>query len=327
MNGTSLHGQRWTTRIIVPGDRDAVQTLFAQVFGHAMSDALWRWKYGNNLPTAIGAWNAQGQLVAHYGGMARDISYFGSAARALQGSDLMVEPRERAVLTRSGPFHLVTKRFLSESIGDGKPFLLGFGFPNERHLRLGVKLGLYAQVGRVMEVAWPAMNAGMRWHSIHPVDWTAPATNRHLDRLWQAMRSALDTMIVGTRDAAWWRYRYAEHPVHEYHSYWLIQRLTQRRLAAFTLKPEGARCQLMDWVAPVEMAPAVITAARLAAFQRGATEIYGWFSENLAARIMSADGRLTDLGIGVPTGLCNPGPAPQQLDGRWWLTAGDTDFL
>ena len=52
----------------------------------------------------------------------------------------------------------------------------------------------------------------------------------------------------------------------------------------------------------------------------------GWYSTSIAAMISGADGVEHSIGVGVPTSTWTPGPDKSVLQGRWWLTGGDTDF-
>ena len=67
---------RWRIGRIDGGNSGAMRTLFAQVFDRPMSEAHWQWKYAQGRGTAIGVWEDE-RLIAHYGGVGRDIVFFG----------------------------------------------------------------------------------------------------------------------------------------------------------------------------------------------------------------------------------------------------------
>ena len=158
-----------TLRDMAPDDVTAVLALHEHVFGPG-ADARWfAWKYGQGLSQgrgrAIGAWH-DGQLVAYCGGLPRTLRLHNTNLRGLQIGDVMVHPAWRGILSRRGPFFQVSKRFYDSQIGatDSRPFELGFGFPNERHLRLAVLLGAAARlwadsISKVEQPARPQLSA------------------------------------------------------------------------------------------------------------------------------------------------------------------------
>lgn len=319
--------QRWTTALAGEADRAEIRELFASVFGHAMPDAFWQWKYGDDRGHAVVARDAQGHMVAHYGGISRPIRYLGRDELAVQICDVMVEQRERGVLTRKGPFYLVTAEFLDRYIGFGRKHLVGFGFPSLRHLRLAEKQGLYTKVDIIHELRWPAAGRLPLRMAAQPMDWTDPTLPGALDMLWEEMQASLADRIVPVRDAAWWRFRYQQHPQFSYRAYVLKNRLTRRPVGCIAVKiGAGEHWELMDWIAPVEQAPLMVDAARALAAKAGAGMVTGWFSSGVLQAVQSTDPDIVDIGVGVPTNILTPGPAAEELSGRWWLSGGDTDF-
>lgn len=319
--------QRWTTALAGDGDRAEIRELFATVFGHAMPDAFWQWKYGDGRGHAVVARDAQGHMVAHYGGISRPIRYLGRDELAVQICDVMVEQRERGVLTRKGPFYLVTAEFLERYIGFGRKHLVGFGFPSLRHLRLAQKQGLYAQVDTIQELRWPAGGRLSLHLAVQPLDWTDPRLADTIDTLWQEMQASLSDRIVPVRDAAWWRFRYEGHPQFSYRAYVLKNRLTRRPLGCLAVKTgTDEQWELMDWIAPRERAPQMIAAVRALAARAGAGMVSGWFSASVMQAVQSTNPDIVEIGVGVPTNILTPGPAAEELTGRWWLSGGDTDF-
>lgn len=322
----------WSVAPLQEGHALEMRELFERVFSHAMPPALWDWKYGDGRGIALVARDVEGRIVGHYGGMPRAVVMDGQPQTAVQIGDVMVAPEVRGVLTRSGPFAMMTSSFLDRYIGHGKPFLVGFGFPSERHLKIAQRHRLYAEVDSVHELHWARPPTGAQgllswWLRLEPLDWTMASTETGLDHLWQQQQRTSGAWIVPVRDAARWRYRFAQHPTHRYQAWWLRERLTQRLLGAVVLRPAttaGQPWELMDWVAPVSRVHQVVTAARTVAARHDAG-LMGWFSSGLAA-LIGAQAQVIDIGVRVPTSIRQPGPAPEVLRGRWWLTGGDSDF-
>ncbi len=230
--------------------QEEVRALFAQVFGQPMAASLWHWKYGDGRGVATGAREcASGRLLAHYGGTQRAFVCAGQALAAVQVGDVMVQPGARGVLSRSGPFAVATRRLLDLHIGQGLAFDFGFGFPNARAGRLGELLGLYRPACEVLAVHWPALDAAQlaqarRGARLCTLDWgDAGASARRLDALWQRLARSPEAApcVLGRRDAAWWRHRYANHPDAPYRCLWVRTRWTRRLLGAVALRPGRMR--------------------------------------------------------------------------------------
>ncbi|GAB6041080.1 GNAT family N-acetyltransferase [Endothiovibrio diazotrophicus] len=317
----------WRVTRIGEADAPAVRELFREVFGSEMSADFWRWKYRGGLAgaAATGVW-ADGRLVAHYGGMGREVLLRGEPARVVQIGDVMVSPEQRGILTRKGPFFLSTATFLEEYIGYGNPYLLGFGFPSRRHLVLARRLGLYAEVGKVIAVRWPALHARPRLGSrVRALDPHGAGFERCVAGLWAAMRRDLSEAIVGVRDAAQLRYRYVSHPDHDY-TLWLVSgRLTGRPLGIVVLRRVGESMELLDLVAPLARMPLLVFHARRLAAEAGAQDLFCWITAPFAERL-GPGGTQEEIDVYVPANVWSAGPPPEVAEGRWWLTSGDTDF-
>lgn len=317
---------RWAVREAGDADREAIRGLFGEVFGHPLSEPMWQWKYGDGRGHATLV-HRDGELVAHYGGMAREILYHGEPQRAVQIGDVMVKGSERGVLTRRGPFFLSCATFLERHIGYGRRYLLGYGFPEARAMKVARRQGLYDEVGRMEELRWPALSGRPRLFSrLSPISEAAgerfaPA----VDRCWSAMAATLGSeTILGVRDWDYLRHRYFAHPQNEYEMVLVSRRFGGEPLGVVVLRNEGERCQLMDLVGAQDHFPIVIHHARRVAARLGAKELYFWVTEAQAGRF--ADASRVELDMRIPTSVWTEGPSPEALRGRWWLTAGDSDF-
>lgn len=313
-------------------DVDAIRALFFRSFGETMTEDLWHWKYGDDRGLAIVRQGSDGQLTAHYGAMRRDIHFLGQAALAIQIGDVMVPPEARGALSRNGPFFQVASTMLDTQIGYGKPHLIGFGFPNTRAMRLGEKLGLYAEVDQIIEAQWsPRVCPSWRWR-IKSLDLHDPENAKQLDDLWVQMRALLSQKIVPVRNSAWWRHRYVHHPERQYKLFWIIDAVFRRPLAAFVLRPAPAGSEqlspweLMDWVCTPKHVHHVISAARSVVANAQGCGLMAWCSTSIVQQMNPSEGQLTPLDVKIPTSVRQPGPPPETIRGCWWLTGGDTDF-
>lgn len=315
-------------RIIGAGRAAEMRALFAQVFGHEMSPAHWHWKYGDERGAGIGIWRHDGQLVAHYGGTSRRISMFGRPERAFQACDLMVAESDRGTLTRRGPVFLAAATFLEHELGYGAPHLLGVGFPNKKAYELPRRLGLYTgAIARIQEVSWPAVlsRPSLRYR-IREIDVGTEAGAAAADACWEAMRASMDAFIVGARDAAYLRHRYAEHPDKRYRIFLAESRFGRRPLGLLVLQT-GARCELLDAVGALAAMPRLVHHARRVAAAMGAGELFAWLADNILPHfLLPPEARVSDIDVVVPANNWTPGPAQDDIVGKWWLTGGDTDF-
>ena len=341
---------QWTVIDIGVAQIGETRDLFKRVFGQQLSEALWRWKYDAGRGVGVGARAPNGDLLAHYGGTLRQINFCDQPALAIQIGDVMVAPEGRAALAHKGPFGMVVEAFLNRHVGGAKGVVLGFGFPNARHMRLGEKLGHYVQVDTVSELSWHVPRRSDNPNKvttrlrIEALDWANPLTEVRLDGLWRKMKHDLRDSVVPTRDASWLRHRYANHPEHRYVCFWVRSIWLGRLLGAMVLRshppsatqgPTATTWELIDWVAPKVKSEEMLLAAMEVVRQRGGTLLMGWFSSMVAnsfttAAISTKEACTAGVTVPGPNGrfqITNSfGLTVSDLRGNWWLTGGDTDF-
>ena len=59
----------------------------------------------------------------------------------------------------------------------------------------------------------------------------------------------------------------------------------------------------------------------------GGSELRLWLTSSGVDKALTGDAIVNELGIEIPCNSWNPGPSAELLDGAWWLTAGDMDFI
>src|SRR5262249_30492890 len=136
-----------------PGDEHAILRLFNLVFGE--NDASfsprtldqWRWEFADN-PAGqqiMLAVDPQGEMLAQY----TTVPYFtwltGERVIAHQGVDSIAHPDHRRGLKNEGIFIATAKAFFAEW-GRPERVAFGFGFPNKRAYRLGLRVLEYQPV-------------------------------------------------------------------------------------------------------------------------------------------------------------------------------------
>jgi hypothetical protein len=238
----------------------------------------------------------------------------------------MVEPSQRGVMTRSGPFQIAASTFLERRIGHGRPHLLGFGFPTVKALQVAQRLGLYAEVDQITQLTWSARASwrhriGMRLADATQAD--API----VDRLWGQMARDFAGSIIGVRN---WKYveaRYLRHPTVEYRCLLLKGMFGGAAHALIVLRAlEDRQAELVDIVGPRASFEAAVSGARRWAADQGAARVRAWITASHAGELDLQSPEATPLGLVVPTNAWSPGPAVDEVRGHWWLMAGDTDF-
>ncbi|MBA2482900.1 MAG: GNAT family N-acetyltransferase [Nitrosomonas sp.] len=318
---------KWRLRLLEQDQAPEMLALFKKTFHHTMTPATWQWKYGSELNREIGIWRDH-QLIAHYGGISRDILLFGHPQVAAQIGDVMVDISERGVLTRQGPFFLMAATFLERFIGYGKPYLIGFGFPNERAMKVAERLGLYAEVGRMAEFTWQPLPKLPRWGTrLRLVEnnnnsWAVKA----VDECWRQMASDLQGAIVGVRDWHYVQRRYLNHPCQQYQVIVAKSRFGEKINGTLILRHDTDSCEIVDVIASLEEITLLITHARRLAGIANRARVYCRITENFAAPFAIAKGIRQPLNIRIPANAWSDGPKPETLKNCWWLMSGDMDF-
>jgi hypothetical protein len=317
---------KWRLGILEKKQVPDMLNLFKKTFSHDMSVATWEWKYDLNSGREIGIWR-DNRLIAHYGGLSRKISFFGQPQNAVQIGDVMVDTNERGTLTKKGPFFLMAATFLEHYIGYGKVYLIGFGFPNERAMKVAERLGLYAEVGRMVEFSWNTQShlphLGTRLRLIqHETSFAVNAVNE----CWQRMAADTQTAIIGVRDWQYVRYRYLNHPSQHYRVILVKNRFGNQARGVLVLRHDTHGCELIDIVAPLHEIPLLILHARRLAGINGDNRMFCRITENFAAYFAATGGRRQALDIRIPASTWGAVPSVDSLRDQWWLMSGDTDF-
>lgn len=318
---------KWRLRILEESQTLELFNLFKKTFHHDMSPAIWQWKYRSNSSHEIGVWQ-ENQLIAHYGGISRKILFFGQPQSAVQIGDVMVDATVRGMLTRRGPFFLMAATFPECFVGYGKPYLIGFGFPNERAMRVAERLGLYTEVGFMVEYSWeplskfPLFNTRLCLIDHNRIEFEKAA----IDKCWQHMAEDLQEAIVGVRDWKYLQHRYLTHPHQQYLIALVRNRFSSgaRGILVLRFDPEG--CEIVDLIAPLAEIPLLVTHARRLASIHGATRVFCQITDNFSSHFAVTGGTHKSANIRIPATAWSNGPTPETLKNHWWLMSGDKDF-
>lgn len=306
--------------------------LFEQSFAKKFDAELWHWKYQlGGGKCVVARITRGGEIVAHYGGAPRKILYFGEPSMAIQVCDVMVLPEKRRQYGKSSLFFKVAATFLEREIGNTVNHLLGFGFPNQSAMNIATRLGLYEKTDDFVEIIFAAGEAGESRPNYVEFSAADALQLQQVDQLWDAMAQDFSAGIIGTRDAAYIKYRYAEHPGAargQYRCLLLYTASTHEVLAYVVLKQHGDSQLLMDLICPAERIPSVISAVnQLVKTEYPGLDLRLWLTRGWLGAIPLEAAIVKELNIEIPCNSWNPGPASARLYGKWWLTAGDMDFM
>lgn len=311
---------RWQLRHLRPGDYAEIAALFQEVFGHPLTPELWAWKYANGRGNAVLA-SRDGVLVAHYGGMYREIRLCGKPEWAYGGSDVMVHPQERGVMTRQGPF-LLTAATTAELYGP-----VAFGFPTERAMLVAERMGLYTKAGQMAEIRWDPVAEGPRWGTrIRSLKRGNTSDQVLVDALWGAMAMDLQDSVIGVRDWKFLEYRYFDHPHNQYEIMLVTSRWTGKALGVVVMRRLENACELLDVIAPLANLEPVLDQARRMTARWALPYMYCWMTVNHAHHFVACGGKEEALNVFIPTSCWTDDPRVGMLIDKWWLMSGDTDF-
>jgi len=315
----------WTLRWLRHDDFELWHALFVRCFGHSMPLAQWRWKYRDAERVGVGVFT-EGRMVAFYGGMPRPLRVLGQAMAGVQVGDVMVDPAFRGSLSRRGPFQMAASTFLEQQLSPGAPCQLGFGFPNTRAMAVAHRLGLYREVDEVVELSWQAPAAALPWWLGAELCSAARALAQ-ADRLWAQMQAGFKDSVLGVRDAAYLRTRYAEHPSHTHEWLGLRHRLSRQVLAlAVARRHADGRLEILDLLGPRDRLQAMVQAVLVHAQRTAAPLVSLWLTRSHLHVLQDSQPQVHTLEVKVPTNAWTPDPHGPVVDQRWWLTGGDIDF-
>jgi len=222
---------------------------------------------------------------------------------------------------------MAASTFLEQMLSVGSPYQLGFGFPNERAMRVAQRLHLYRPVDEILELSWPA--AGLHKAKIFSgfQETAADDAWKSGDPLWHDMTAPLASALVGVRDSRYLKQRYLEHPTNDY--IWLQSksRITGKVLAMGVCKPQpDSRLEVLDLLGHPARFADIVCSIRSYAKSMNIDEVFMWMTRSQTACLETTTPRHRHLQVWVPSNDWVPANFEGETDNRWWLTGGDTDF-
>lgn len=302
-----------------------LQPMFEAVFKHPVSLELLHWKYGDQRGESWLAESCDGQPLVHCGLHFRDVLLNGDLLRAAQLVDLMAPPTSKGLSRKTSPFAVLMQRMLAGLPRLDNPLGIAFGFPSDRAMRLGERMGVYRAVDRVMELEFAPIRQrfGPRRRVLSGIDASDAAI---LSELWSMMSRDLSAFALGVRDVRYLQQRYLAHPEKRYtlvlmESFWL-----KKPIGLAVIGAGDDRRELLDIVCAWKNAPAVIGAAQRWLADNSGEALLFSLTERFAQQLASLAVRCQPTEFRIMANPFAPTATIALLESRWWLTGGDTDY-
>lgn len=297
--------------------------LFEKSFNTDFDPALWRWKYADGRGHSVVALQ-DSQPIAHYGGIRREIYYFGEPDAAVQICDVMVLPERRAFFSKKGLFFKTAATMLEQYAGYGAAHLLGFGFPNIKAMHIAERLGLYEKTDELLSLSCPQNTKADDDAVLVSEADSRQVIDEHADALWARMLEASADRILGVRDRCYLNYRFIERPGINYRCFSV--RSVGKIVAMAFVREHGEQYLIMDIVGAMHDISSALKALCRHGHELGRPMVF-WITAGQLALFSDCALQTEATGIHLPCNSWSKGPPATRLAGAWWLTAGDMDFM
>lgn len=317
------------------GDETAILNAFNRIFPARRTLAEWRWLYQDNPDqTAIMmALGEDGKVVAHYAGTLRRGYYQGKEVKLGYMHDIFTTASHRAWRKgKSTLIGLVADEFFARWMGPGRG-IIGYGFPNFRHFRLGNLTMQYRPFSH-----W--------WHGVYTLESQPSIPSAPLE-LFEIKRfdHPLNTIEEGQketlagaaiRNADFLNWRLFDKPSCKYRVWGCRQFLAEELDGYLVFNDNGRRAGLVDFMLPSEPRAALCFWRRVAEKLGvlGITRIECWLSAgNLSIleqlRAIGFKGQLVNDKEGmIPVFRCfDPALDHDWCDRNFYFTMIDSDLV
>jgi hypothetical protein len=317
-------------REMSPADEQALLLLHVRVFGPGASHAWYEWKYGQGGGLGMGVWH-NGELIAHCGGLPRTLWRQGRRIGGIQIGDVLVAPEWRGILTRRGPFFQACSRFYAAHVGARSGHDIGFGFPNDRAMRLPLLLKIGWDGGPIHSLDWrvaaspePLAGWAWRWTELDPAH---PDFESVIGAAWQRMRAKASDLILGERTAPYVRWRYERRPGRTCSMFALRRPWSRDAVGVAVLDLSSADALWLDWIGEPGAIAVAHRAGLAEAARRGATRLSAWCSPAVVDCLQNSgfEHQNVTARLGIPR--ASELTEDEVAGMRWWFMGGDTDFL
>lgn len=291
--------------LLLPADINQTCELFANVFGHSTHPEHWDWKYHQG--PRLGSFNLiarqpDGQIVGHVGASVFAGHTQGRSLAMAQVSDVMVQSSARSAYGQGQGIYPQLMQRLQQAIHAQFPSLYAYGFVGIRPYKLGERMGLYRsrQQCRTGHMTEPTPSAHMNngWCRARPISWPQALDSELFDKTVAQARRQLDRPML-ERSRAYMRWRYQQHPVHNY-QLWIVRQwwkdtgwIVTRRL------PNGQHMLIDQWPASISNAADPRSLSHMAAVLRQLPSQYGHLATLASWSLDTPQARQTEAVIGT----------------------------
>lgn len=329
----TIGGEVFNCRYLCAADSSQFVDLHQAIFKSTFNHSQYQWKYLDRGNPSLGLWNGAGKLIAHCGGLQRELCFESAPILGLQITDVMVHPQWRAILTRRGPFYWVSYWLYQNQIGEQAKAKVGYGFPSHRHLELAVKLRLLLDGGSIWQMQWATVRSSPTWFWYYRKLTAASSDWENvLKSSWQRMQKTSQDLCLGSRTFNELIWRYHQHPQHQ-HIYLGLKRPWSSQIigVAIIRYPDSNKNKLLwlDWIGPPSALRNALAMVRNYSYDCHGinAEVEAWGSEQirqaLKRTLQYSEQRVAGLGLPIQSCLS----ASEITEKPWWWMAGDTDFL
>jgi len=345
---------KFLVRPYTTGDERLILEGWKQAFGKEMALAEWHWKY-KECPggfRCLLCFSETGEVAVHYAAQVYPAVFRGERILGLHLTDTYTVPSYRwavggkhGLLVKVG--HYFLKTYLEDFPADENFRLKSelpqaafhYGFPGERHFRLGQLLLHYRRFKPgTAYLTWRPSDSSQPPPQLEQLSETSlrdlEDQQESLDKLWLSIEKKYRPFMV-IRDWAYIKWRYINAPRRGYYVFFLEEKgFLRKRLvawAAAALFPErGNRLTLLDFLAEDEQAFEGLLSKIMKRLATFGTACEVWLSGNhpwLGAFLRQGFRATREpLGIVPCTRMDRPGHSPDIGDELLW-TLGESDLF
>ena len=313
-------------RPVCTADKSRFESLFELNFQAQISDGIWRWKYSDPSQASIIAFH-NAEPAGFYGAIPRNWFALGERLKSVQICDVMVSKQYRGILTtRRGLLAQMASSIRDVYIGSLSGAAFGFGFPNDRHLRLGVKLALYREAEKLKEMRWQSIDSSTNFPwVIQEIKESDPLISV-AGHLWPQMKEGFNHSLIAERDPKYLVHRFLEHPVKTYKCYSIRNICSRDPEVLVILQKEDAICRLVDIIGNPRSMPAGIHAVRRISHQIGCSQVLAWGSHFMVDLLKEGVSEITHEGPSFALMTTNDALETRLLAMPTWVSMADADF-
>jgi hypothetical protein len=220
----TAHG-RFLLRPYRDEDEEQVIALWEAAFNQKMDKRIWRWKFhanpfGRQIMLCL---TESGKPIAMYAGIPYTANWNGREVRITQLIDNMSHPDFRQATNGRKGLFIQTADFFYEVYGGQHASVFFYGFPGQKHFKLGQLFLNYSMVkdgGSYLE-ARPSDIKRKYLFSFDKLT-SCDGFDDRFDRLWQEANN--DFIFSACRKQNFLQWRFAAHPINSYETYLLENR-------------------------------------------------------------------------------------------------------